>query len=182
METLSALKKMLKNKREEKSLLWKSVSLDPLVVKTKKAYDDAVKLAESKSIDKTKEIEDRIVEFEKKIDSLKQGKEKEIPEEAKEFIKNIRRGVDWGPKGIVFQWLSPNKRFIIITNPGHTSWRGRGDVAYYSSDHYLCDITKTKNSHGYDTFSNSKVFSFEGRLNKETLNKWQDYACKEETK
>jgi len=91
--------------------------------------------------------------------------------EVNKLVKNLTSGVDWGPKGLVPVWMSEDRRFVILKNPGHSSW---GDVlnprVYNPTNHLLIDMVKFKEDE-----KSGRVLAFQkgvilerdkGRLNK----------------
>lgn len=126
----------------------------------------------------------------KEIEKAKEDKQPVVPKHIADLLVSLRAGVDYGPKPFRVVWVSPKGRFFIMTNPGHCFWSNMMEPSKYTkSDHYLMDSSKRiKNGgrdgriHGHDQFSAVEVegCTVEGRLSKETKQKWIDYALKEE--
>ena len=180
------IKQEIKDTNEKLLNLQWSVKKDPIVIKTKKAYDDALENAQNKIAKEVLELRNQHNKLLEEIDDIEKAKEIVIPQKVQDFISAICRGVDFGYKGWVVKWVSPKQRFAIMTNPGHSGWSGRGETSYYGSDHYLFDITKIndKNPSGFDlSYVHCTVFKkYNGRLDKETKQKWIDYATEQESK
>lgn len=83
-----------------------------------------------------------------------------------EFLKAIRRGVDWGPKPFKLLWTSPDQRYAIFTAPGH-NYRSGQDTKHGGTNHYLvCVQVQPKNNYGWNLFCDAKLGEVEGRMNK----------------
>lgn len=185
MESISSLKKQLTAKNKEIDQL-RQYHNNPEVAKAKKAYDEALQKARDGIAEKLHKIREEQSAIEKKIDDLGKQKEVETPQEVKEFLDKLYKGVNWGGSFNV-RWVSTSKRFIIATRSGGTYWSGRMQ-RYGSAAHYLFDITKSGSregggfAHGMEVCDACGVFKAKGRLSKETIAQWKEHAIKEEEK
>lgn len=170
--------------------------------------DNALKIVSKKQEEVCGFIKKELEEVRNRMAELQKNKVEqavEIPKNVSELIQAFHVGVSWGNKPFIVSWVSPSKRFFIMTNPGHTSYLSRMSGSKYSpSQHYLMDctfpsedlrrvkakwdgkdsFTGLKGEHGYDLHSAAQVKDFycEGRLSLETREKWIAFAIKEETK
>ena len=190
MESISSLLKKLAEIRKKRQDLNDSVHKMPEVIKVKKDYDEAMAKVMAPIIKEMDAMRASIIEMETQVYAMKKEKTIVLPPEVIEFINNIRKGCDWGSSaGWKVKWVSPTKRFIIATNPGHTFWLNQMDTQHYAnSKHFLFDISlgekyrNKKHISGIDYVHACQIFDVEGRLSKADINRWQEHAIKEEGK
>lgn len=185
-DAIASLQKQIKAKQQELADGRESCNNDPEIKKLREIYikaNEAYNNAISKFVNAHQKERDNIYKeisvLENKIEELRIFKILKFSKETQEFIRSLHAGCNWGPKGFIPKWVSPSGRFIIATNPGHNYWSGRGESSYAQSTHYLLDISKydaSKPNHGSVLLNSCKIFSVEGRLNKETIKRFQDYA------
>lgn len=181
MESLISVKKAIKAKDKELETLRMAHTLDPKVIATKKAYEEALLAAKEKVKEKIHAAYLEKAALHKKHDELIDQRAAEIPTDVQEFLRLLHAGCDWGPKGWVIKWISPKQNFVIATNPGHMYWSG-GMQAYGESHHILFNITKLKDAkdHGIDVRNTCQIFTQDGRLTKETITQWKKHVAEKE--
>lgn len=67
---------------------------------------------------------------------------------------------------MVLRWQSADKRFAIITVPGHSSWMAVGLRGYYASKHCVVDLSKAGGKCGYTLYMACNLREWSGRLSK----------------
>lgn len=91
-----------------------------------------------------------------------------IPEKLEKWFQTYILGIDWGYGGIKIVWISPDERFVILTNTGSTGGQGTvmGANSYYysNSEHYLID---TLIAEKFRKNNNGKLKEHTGRLTKD---------------
>jgi len=173
---IKSIKDELKSKRQELNRLRCSVETDPAVAKAYKEYHDAKTKVHIATQEKVDILYKEIKEIDRRLTNALMEKEQEIPQDIQDKVKHFHSGCDWGTHGLKVKWISDNKRFIIITNGGHTYWSSRNQV-YGQSQHYLVDLNKfDQNSDVYRSFLKCRVLECEGRLTKEKKAEWIKFA------
>lgn len=119
----------------------------------------------------------------KELENRKKDNEIYLSERVREWFRQYKRGIDWGYKEPRIVWVSPDERFVIITNPGGTAGTGTpmgtGGYYYASSSHWL---TETKEGYAYMgnrtgiAGSAPRWMEHEGRLTKEVKEKMIKFA------
>jgi hypothetical protein len=96
--------------------------------------------------DKLDDIATSIIVLRSDLVAIRKKTKIEIPEQLEKWWKSYSSGVDFGYTGLKIRWISDDKRFVIITNPGGTSGTGTamGSMGYYyaETDHWFADTTK----------------------------------------
>jgi hypothetical protein len=179
METITSLRKQLAAKNKEIDEIQQSPRFAPEVIKARKDYENALEKARIAMREKLNKAfaEEKVIE--EQIKNLEQEKDSKIPEEVTDFLHKLCQGVNWGDKGWNVKWVSPKKRFVILTNPGHTYWAAIGTYNYSPSKHYLFNL-KQSNNIGLSLRDSCVIKTVEGRLSATTIKEWKEYALKEE--
>lgn len=172
-----SIKAQIKEIKEQIETIKSDTANNEELAKLRKAYYEKKDELYKEECKKTESLYKKIDELAEAYGKELKKKREEIPEKIKEFVSNVSRGTDYGPKGLVVIWWSEDNRFVIVTQPGSTGWCGRGETKYYPSKHYLCDSSKiNENKYGFSAFQESIIEEIEGRLSKEQKQKWQQKA------
>jgi hypothetical protein len=143
-------------------------NVDIIAKREREKYEPEVKTAEKKYNDLYAQVQEH-------------EKQPELPEEVKEFFKDVRYGIDWGPVDFRMRWQSADRRYIIMTVPGSQYWSSRGEHRYGSSHHHLIDLdawkywkslTTNKRLAGMDCLSFAEKAKCEGRLKPLNRDMW----------
>lgn len=85
-----------------------------------------------------------------------------------EFLKEVKVGVDWGPKPLRVIWTAPDGKHMVFTSPGH-NYRSGQETKYGGASHYLVKldvVVDTKHPHGHRLLLDAKIGEADGRMNK----------------
>lgn len=122
--------------------------------------------------------QDDIRALKQELQRKKSEKEIYLSEKVQKWFSNYLGGIDWGYKTPRIVWISPDERFVIITNPGGTAGQGTamgtGGYYYASSSHWLTEVVEGQAYMGNRTGvsgQSQKWLEHEGRLTKEVKEK-----------
>lgn len=94
------------------------------------------------------------------------------PEEIQEWFNKWGKGMDFGYKEPYIRWISEDKKWVIITNPGGTSGTGTamGTINYYyaPTEHILCRVTDEV------TCLINETAKYEGKLTNSKIDEWKE--------
>ena len=182
MKSISALKKSIKEARdiyEEARVKW---TKDPEVVRLRKKLKDAEIKAQKAGLSNREKARDDVIAAEKALRDFREAKEIEVPERISKIISQCLRGTDYGPKGLVVEWVSPKERFAIVVQPGHTFWANQMETSKYATaERTLLDVMwDDPDEQGSSLFRAVMVKKHEGRFVKAVKKEWLDYVDQEE--
>jgi len=180
--SIASMKKELAKLNEEFIKTRQSYRKDPEVIRTKKAYDKAVTKAQNKSDEKATPIAARSQKLRAELAVAEEAARQSIPERLADIITRCLSGVDYGPKGLIVEWVSPSERFAIILQPGHTFWANMMEPnKYASAERTLLDAERdSQSTHAMDLYRDVMVKSHEGRFTKAVRQEWMDYIEEQE--
>lgn len=177
MSELNSLKKKLSEKRADLTLtrtMYKDTPeykeareiFERTVERIKRSFDSALLSLESEIKDLRRKIL-LLEESQKDLSFDKFGKE------VFDIVNQMKCGVDWGPGGLIPVWISEDKRFFILKNPGHGFFAGRGIRGYAKTSYMLIDKQKFNNSR-FCGINRGGLMEIEGRLNKENMSIFEE--------
>ena len=79
-----------------------------------------------------------------------------LPDNLERLRKEMIRGVDYGPKGLV-PVMSWGNDFMLLKKPGHSSWVARGESAYLGTEYTLHDMRNITTAN-FDVYYKSQLF------------------------
>lgn len=146
---------------------------DPEVLEARRVYQAVVEKKREFYSNIRKQAYDRYLKsceelnaVQEELRRLEEKKRLKIPESVRDAVKELSRGVDWGPQGLVIHWYSESGRFAILKQPGHRYWNGIGSSAYGLTKYKLIDVARQRSN---DTMKGMLVKEFEGRFGKKQM-------------
>lgn len=177
------IKKELGELRDEVfNLRHGKINSNPKVKKAREAYHKVLAEAQKEAEKKCRPLEKKIDKLKAEYQELSRKKEVRVPEKIKNAIEKCMSGVDYGPKGLIVEWVSPSERFAIIVQPGHTYWANMFEPnKYVATERSLMDISSDDGRVGsLGLFDLMQVKTHKGRFPKAVKEEWMAYIEKQE--
>ena len=107
-------------------------------------------------------LESQLVEEERRKASV-------LPLQVAEFLRRVKKGVDWGVSEFRIRWISEDACFFIFTRASHLYWNGIGAPrAFAPTRHTLVDLRRMppepKMESGLKLYHACEIREHEGRL------------------
>jgi len=183
--SITSLRKAAKEAKEahyDACVAWKK---DPEVVRLRKALREAEVKAQKANRSKVEKAEKAWMAAEKALDDAHKKKEEKlvVPEHIQDIVKRCLRGTDYGPKGLVVEWVSESGRFAIILQPEHAFWANMMEPNKYApAERSLLDAGRDHpDKRGTDLYREVMVKEHEGRFLKAVKQEWMSYIEQEES-
>lgn len=170
--------KEIRNKIKELTAAKEALLHNDELGKIQKEYRDKLDAYYKKIRPERDKIDKEIETLRKELNKRKDDKLPIISKLLEDWLSKYTSGVDFGPKGLTIkEVLDEQERFVLISNPGHLYWSGRGETSYGKSTHWIVDtfVCKSWLNSDYSTNGTKRVGSeVEGRLTKEAKKKLLD--------
>jgi len=180
--TKTALKKKVKEARDAYDKAMRAWESDPKVVRLRKELRDAEGKAQEKNDSKIDKAYAALTAAQKKLREFKETNAVSIPERIASIVRRCMAGTDYGPEGLVVEWVSPKERFAIVVQPGHTYWANMFEPSKYGrTERTLLDVEQDDPDHtGTNLYRDVMVKKHEGRFLKAVKSEWLAYVAEQE--